>query len=323
VLVPLQRFAGLHRHARAAERLDETIEAINDQRWVRFASGPEVRLDPEVDLDAVRLEPAAPALGEMFGLRNSRNSQQRLVEDGGTRLFARRHGQLDVVEGANAHRPILAPLAMGARTRPSALSDARSLRPTLELTDPRTLRGLAHPVRLALIGLLRREGPLTATEAGAHLGLSPASCSFHLRQLAKYGLVVEAGGGRGRRRPWRATARTTSWPAVAADPEQVAAATQLSTVLAERYFEEAVAYLRRRDTETVEWQRAAMFGDAILYVTAGEMAEIGEQVEAVLARYSERTHDAGLRPHGARHVTFIRLAFPEADATVAPTRHER
>ncbi len=188
------------------------------------------------------------------------------------------------------------------------------IRPTFEVNDPRTLRGLAHPVRLALIGLLRRQGPLTATEAGEQLGQSPALCSFHLRQLAKYGLVVEAGGGSGRRRPWRATARTTSWPAVLADPEQAAAATQLSTVLAERYFAATVAFLQRRDTESVEWQRAAMFGDAILYLTADELANIGEQVEAVLGRYVERTHDARLRPQGARHVSFVRLAFPEADA---------
>jgi predicted ArsR family transcriptional regulator len=187
-------------------------------------------------------------------------------------------------------------------------------RPTVEVTDPRTLRGLAHPTRLALIGLLRREGPLTATEAGARLGQSPASCSFHLRQLAKYGLVIEAGRGTGRRRPWQATARTTSWPAVATDPEQAAAATQLSTVLADRYFAAAVAYLRRREKETVEWQRAAMFGDAILFVTADELAEIGEQIEAVISRYTERTYDARLRPRDARHVTFLRLAFPEVDA---------
>ncbi|MGH7722336.1 MAG: winged helix-turn-helix domain-containing protein [Candidatus Dormibacteria bacterium] len=206
---------------------------------------------------------------------------------------------------------------------PGQGGQATADRPTVEVTDPRSLRGLAHPLRLALIGLLRREGPLTATEAGTHLGESPASCSFHLRQLAKYGLVVEAERGGGRRRPWRATARTTSWPAVAADPEQAAAATQLSTVLAERYLAAAIAYLRRRDTETAEWQRAAMFGDAILYVTAAELADIGEQVEAVLGRYSDRTHQAQLRPKGARHVTFVRLAFPEPTAPPAPVRRRR
>ncbi|HWJ42006.1 MAG TPA: helix-turn-helix domain-containing protein, partial [Solirubrobacterales bacterium] len=69
---------------------------------------------------------------------------------------------------------------------------------TVTLTDPRALRAMAHPTRLELIGLLRRGGPLTATRAARQIGESPASCSFHLRQLAKYGLVEEAGGGRGR-----------------------------------------------------------------------------------------------------------------------------
>src|SRR5919205_634619 len=96
-------------------------------------------------------------------------------------------------------------------------------RRAVELTDPRALRAVAHPLRLTLIGLLRREGPLTATQCGERVGQSPAACSFHLRQLAKYGLVEEAGGGRGRERPWRATAQYTSWPEVADDPELTAA----------------------------------------------------------------------------------------------------
>ena len=35
-----------------------------------------------------------------------------------------------------------------------------------ELTDPKTLRALTHPVRLALLEELALEGPLTATQAG-------------------------------------------------------------------------------------------------------------------------------------------------------------
>jgi len=68
------------------------------------------------------------------------------------------------------------------------------------LTDPKALRALAHPIRLALIGLLRTQGPLTATRAAELLGESSASTSFHLRQLSKYGLAEEAGGGQGRER---------------------------------------------------------------------------------------------------------------------------
>src|SRR3984885_1511212 len=105
------------------------------------------------------------------------------------------------------------------------------------LTDPRALRAMAHPIRLSLIGLLRREGPLTATQAGELIGESSASCSFHLRQLAKYGLVEEAGGGHGRERPWRATTMFTGWPDVAEDPKVDAAADLLRGGIADQYLE--------------------------------------------------------------------------------------
>lgn len=124
---------------------------------------------------------------------------------------------------------------------------------TIELTDPRALRAVAHPIRLELIGLLRRSGPLTATQAADRIGESPASCSFHLRQLAKYGLVEEAGGGRGRARPWRATASSTLWPTSGTGHELDEAAAMLSRVVVERYFAQALEWLERRRTEPREW----------------------------------------------------------------------
>jgi len=184
---------------------------------------------------------------------------------------------------------------------------------SIELTDPRALRAVAHPLRLALIGLLRREGPLTATQAAARVGESPASCSFHLRQLAKYGLVEEAGGGRGRNRPWRATAQFTTWPQVARDPDLAAASQLFETMVAERYFERLVEWLERRPEEPHEWQEAAAFGDAMLYLTADELAALGRELDALVEPYVGRTADAKLRPSGARLVTFLKLVFP-ADA---------
>jgi DNA-binding transcriptional ArsR family regulator len=181
---------------------------------------------------------------------------------------------------------------------------------TIELTDPRALRGIAHPIRLSLIALLRREGPLTATRAGELLGESPASCSFHLRQLAKYGLVEEAGGGRGRERPWRATAAFTHLPPVATTPEVAAASELLFSVIAERYFEHVLRWVERRSEEPPEWQEASVFGDAMLYLTVDELEGLGEAWWALLEPYLERTEDAALRPPDARLVNFFAQAFP-------------
>src|SRR5262245_58937004 len=80
----------------------------------------------------------------------------------------------------------------------------------LNLTDPKAMRALAHPVRMALLELLGVAGTITATQASEVLGESPANCAFHLRTLAKYGFVKEAGGGRGRERPWTYTRRTSN-----------------------------------------------------------------------------------------------------------------
>jgi DNA-binding transcriptional ArsR family regulator len=180
----------------------------------------------------------------------------------------------------------------------------------LKLTDPRALRAVAHPVRLALLGLLRREGPLTATQAAARVGESPAACSFHLRQLAKHGLVEEAGGGRGRERPWRATAMFTSWPAAPDTPELAAATELLTTVIAERYLEHLLRWIDSRGDEPREWQERELFGDVAVYLTPDELGELDRAIQAVVAPYLERTTNRELRPDASRLVMLIALGFP-------------
>lgn len=184
---------------------------------------------------------------------------------------------------------------------------------TVTLTDPRALRAMAHPTRLELIGLLRRGGPLTATQAGELIGESPASCSFHLRQLAKYGLVEEAGGGRGRERPWRATAISTEWPVFGESEETRAAGEMLSRVVVERYFESAVEWLERQPSEPPEWAEAAPLGDALVYMTAEELREVEARIRELFEPFLERLEDGAPRVEGSRPVSVIALAFPMAE----------
>ncbi|MBO0773250.1 MAG: helix-turn-helix transcriptional regulator [Actinobacteria bacterium] len=198
------------------------------------------------------------------------------------------------------------------------MSDSAELRrrSVTRLTDPVALRALAHPVRLSLVGLLRVEGPLTATRAAELLGESSGTCSFHLRQLAKYGLVEEAGGGHGREKPWRATAMFTDWPDVAATPALAAATGLLSSVVVERWFGELMRWLEVKADEPAEWQSAAVFGDTLLYVTADELAELGRQERQLVDRFLDRQARPELIPPGARLVTYLHLAYPQ-DAPAA------
>jgi DNA-binding transcriptional ArsR family regulator len=186
-------------------------------------------------------------------------------------------------------------------------------RRTVTLTDPRALRAMAHPTRLELIGLLRRGGPLTATQAAERIGGSPASCSFHLRQLAKYGLVEEAGGGRGRERPWRATAISTEWPVFGESEETLAAGEMLSRVVVERYFESAIEWLERQSSEPPEWAEAALIGDALVHMTVAEMHEVETKIRELFEPFLERLEDGVPREEGSRPVNLIALAFPLAE----------
>jgi DNA-binding transcriptional ArsR family regulator len=113
-------------------------------------------------------------------------------------------------------------------------SSASSRMELRKITDARTMRALAHPVRIALVEELALGGAMTATEVGERIGESPTTCSFHLRQLAKYGWVEEAGGGKGRARPWRMTSIGFSMPATHDDPETSIAASTLLGLVVER-----------------------------------------------------------------------------------------
>ncbi|MFF3990968.1 winged helix-turn-helix domain-containing protein [Streptomyces sp. NPDC001797] len=179
-----------------------------------------------------------------------------------------------------------------------------------QLTDPRALRAYAHPFRLTLIGLLRREGAMTATRAAELTGESVAGCSYHLRMLAKYGLAEQTGEGQGREKPWRATAPSTSWPGYTADPEVQEAATALSLAVVERYFTEATHWLENRYTAPPDWQEAAPLGDATIFVTAAELKELGEKVWDLLQPYARRTDSPELRPAAARRVSYVHFGHP-------------
>src|SRR5919109_3892505 len=72
------------------------------------------------------------------------------------------------------------------------------------ITEPEALEALAHPVRLALIDHLMSDGPATASACARAVGDTPSNCSYHLRILAKVGLVDEVESEDGRERPWRA-----------------------------------------------------------------------------------------------------------------------
>lgn len=200
----------------------------------------------------------------------------------------------------------------------------REDRGRLKLTDPKAIRALAHPVRWALLEALGQAGTLTATQASEMLGESPANCAFHLRTLAKYGFVEEAGGGRGRERPWRQTYDGMSWRTRTDDPQ----ATQAAEALDQVWLDRSLARARQGLTAMSKWPEG--LADSLgattsrLYVTPAEAhelyTEIGKAFERLFGthhRFADR-RDPKRRPADAVPVEFVLMGYPVLDLPPLP-----
>jgi len=193
---------------------------------------------------------------------------------------------------------------------PGEAGQAAGLR---EITDARTLRALAHPVRVALIEELTISGPMTATEAAERIGETPTTCSFHLRQLAKYGFVEEAGGGKGRARPWRMTSIGMSFTSNPEDPETQLATNALMHIFRARQFARYQAWLDTRSAYPAQWRKAAGDSTYVFYLTADELEALNDELSTILLpRYVERMGNPARRPAGSVPVEMSVLSYPMA-----------
>src|SRR3569833_2676176 len=178
-----------------------------------------------------------------------------------------------------------------------------------KLRDVRELRAYAHPVRMRLRQALYERGTATATELAEMIGESPANCSWHLRQLAKYGFVEEAGGGKGRNRPWRPVARPLSWGDSDATGEVAAASDARSMQFVEQEFAGLRDWQAWRRTDPPEWQDAANWVQNIDWLTIDELRELNEALIAIVNRHNDR-RDPARRPPEARRIRIFAWAVP-------------
>ena len=180
----------------------------------------------------------------------------------------------------------------------------------MEISDPRTIRALAHPLRLDLLQLLGASGPATAAQCGRVLGASQASCSFHLRQLAKYGFVEEAGPGRDRReRQWR-IAHTHLSVRISSGGD-VVVRQQIEGLVVEREMQAILEYSRRPGGARTEWEGKAGILTAMAVLSPDDAAAIKEKWIALIAPYIARARADGaqIQP-GQCHVRYFMAATP-------------
>lgn len=175
---------------------------------------------------------------------------------------------------------------------------ARRGRDELVITDPRVIRALAHPARLAVLDALDgRE--LTATACAELTGLSPSAMSYHLRALEKWGIVEPAPeSDDARERPWRL--RSDGVRVQAEGVEEFGVADQmLGEAMLDSERRTMRAFAARRDQEPEEWVRAAEWEQASVWMTVEEAQELTDQVVGFLERCRGRGNK---RPAGARRV---------------------
>jgi DNA-binding transcriptional ArsR family regulator len=177
------------------------------------------------------------------------------------------------------------------------------------LTDAKAMRALAHPLRMAILQLLSVRETLTATQASEALGESPANCAFHLRTLAKYGFVREAGGGRGRERPWTLANRSWTLTTNQPDPQTALAADELSRFWLERWIDRARRVYGSRN-ELPGWDEATGWTSTHVFLTAEETSKLRGDARRLLKHYEDRLADPALRPEGALPVEWTVFASP-------------
>ena len=173
----------------------------------------------------------------------------------------------------------------------------------LRISDPHALRALAHPLRLALLDRLMSFGEQTAAQCAAAVGSTASNCSYHLRALARVGLVARGESSDGRERPWHATATGLEF-GPADSPAAAAAARALEEL--ERATDEELAR-RARDRHgslPPDWRAAETEHAYGLRLTAAELARLVADIDALVRPYIGLTRGRG--PDGAE-VAHLRL----------------
>ncbi|MFH8573056.1 ArsR/SmtB family transcription factor [Streptomyces sp. NPDC017993] len=191
------------------------------------------------------------------------------------------------------------------------------------LLDAKGLRALAHPVRVQLVGLLRKYGPSTATRLAERLGVNSGTASYHLRQLGAAGFVEEdAERGNARERWWRSVHQSTWFndPDLAArEPEATMAYLQS---VAATYTLRTQRALNELQTMPRAWRDTFDISDWPLRLTVTEAAALHEELRAVITRYRRDTpQEAAEAPQGAERVSVITHLLPELDAHAESSGH--
>ena len=198
-------------------------------------------------------------------------------------------------------------------TLPTMAENEKPIPDDVRELDARSLRGLAHPLRMRLLDALREYGPATASQLADRLGESSGATSYHLRQLARYGFVAEdPERGKGRERWWKSAQRSIRMGVdellTDADPSVRGAMSTMLYELATSHGEEMSTWLGSWREWPEEWRRAWEISDWTTRLTPELAAEMRDKVHEVIAGYREK--EVGQDVEGSARYRVHLHAFP-------------
>lgn len=160
--------------------------------------------------------------------------------------------------------------------------------PAQHTLDARSLRGLAHPLRVRLLGLLRTDGPATATQLAAWVGERSGTTSWHLRQLAEHGFIEQdTGRGNRRERWWKASHASTRLQTekFTGDPDLQGPLNTLLHEFVTQHYRQSAEFVASVEEWSPGWVRAADLSDWQLSLSAAELQRLTSEVAELVERY--------------------------------------
>lgn len=188
-----------------------------------------------------------------------------------------------------------------------------------DITDVRALRALADPVRYRLLNHLMSAGPRTASQCAELVGATPSNCSYHLRELQRYGLVERVGPGEpgasegdGRERLWRAAATGFSFGDPAAtDPAAVTSGQALAHARIDENARLAHAGVDAASRDDSPWRDLLGLSDYGLRISADEMNALGTAIDALIRPYIALTRDGAPDDAELVHLSVTAVPLPD------------
>lgn len=165
------------------------------------------------------------------------------------------------------------------------------------LLNTETMRALAHPTRIRILEYLYAHGASTSAQCGEAIGVGQASCSYHLRQLARFRLV-ERDAGNGRERPWKLPRPTASitWPA-GYGGEYVGTAAGLMLAVLRQHAQSVARWMDGEKLHPTGSPARHIFANRVFRLSDVELFSLKRDLTAVIDRYTSMSDHSEARPN--------------------------